>query len=277
MMCRFPAGRKSTFPVAVTLNRFFAPLFVFCLGILRFSLVHGGRRRRRRRCRRRRHRGSLRPSPGGRRRRRRFARRPASRRRRCILGFRGLRAGLGQERHLHPRPGHRDLVFDLGDLVQLLLDPLHHRAAVLLVRLFAAAEEDRDQDLIALQEHFLRLFQLGQQVVLARQRTQPHLLHLLDMLLRLRLILLLLLLVLVLAVVEQFANRRAGLRGHFHEIVAPLARDLQRLQGGHLAQHDPVLVHHFHPRYADAVIDPVLVARYRQLAPKRYSWRQRPS
>src|SRR5436190_1507866 len=44
-MCRLPAGRNNTLPVAVTLKRFFAPLFVFILGIfgfLRFSLGRGG-------------------------------------------------------------------------------------------------------------------------------------------------------------------------------------------------------------------------------------------
>src|SRR5204862_252367 len=81
---------------------------------------------------------------------------------------------------------------------------------------------------------------------------QPHFLDLLNVLLRLRLILFLLLLVFVLAVIEQLADRRTGLGGHFHEVEAALARDLQRLQGAHLAQHGSVLVHHFHPRNADA-------------------------
>src|SRR5262245_13906614 len=139
MMCRLPAGRNNTLPVAVTLKRFFAPLLVFILGTGLSSFGHGGRRRTRGRG-------------GGRRQGRRssssFASRGRRRRRRLRFRSRGLDSGLGQERHLHPRPGHRDLVLHFRDFVELLLDPLHHMAAVLLVSLLAAAEEDRDEDLI---------------------------------------------------------------------------------------------------------------------------------
>ena len=115
--------------------------------------------------------------------------------------------------------------FDLGDRLGVGLDALQHLPAELLVRHLAAAEAQRDLDLVAFLEEALDGAHLHVVVVIVDARAHLDLFDLDDLLLLARLGGLLLLLVFVFAVVEDLGDRRIG-----------VGRDLDQVEPGFVAR-----------------------------------------
>src|SRR5665213_1555048 len=93
------------------------------------------------------------------------------------------------------------------------------------MRHFAAAEAQRDLDLVALVEEALHLLHLGVVVVVIDRRAHLDLLDLDDLLLLARFGGFFLLFVFELAVVHQFDDGRLGFRGYLDEVEAFFFRD----------------------------------------------------
>ncbi len=132
--------------------------------------------------------------------------------------------------------------------------------AALRVGLLAAAEHDRDLDLVLALEEALDVTLLGVVVVLRDLRAE---LDLTDRDLLLMLaggLLLLRLLVLVLGVVEHTADGRARVGGDLDQVEVTLLRVLERVGRLHDADLVPVLADQANLGHADAVVDPGLVA-----------------
>src|SRR5579862_6081035 len=128
-------------------------------------------------------------------------------------------------RRLTRRQDHNDLaafetrlLFDLGDLQRIALDPVEQLVAEFLVGHFAAAEAQRHLDLVAFLEEALHGPHLHVIVVIVDHRPQFDFFDLDDFLLFARLGGFFLRLVFVFAEVEDLANRRAGVRSDLHQI-----------------------------------------------------------
>src|SRR4029077_9724375 len=123
----------------------------------------------------------------------------------------------------------------------------------------AAAEHDRDLDLVLALEEALDVTLLGVVVVLRDLRAELDLTNR-DLLLMLAGGLeLLRLLVLVLGVVEHTADGRTGLGGDLDEVEIALLRVPERVRSLHHADLAAVLADQAHFRHADTVVDPCLV------------------
>src|SRR6478735_1475220 len=236
------ALRRRIFPDPVTLNRFAAPRCVFTFGISGSScLGRGGVRHRCRGC-------------GG------------GCRRGCGCGgplvlLRGLRLLRGVQHHRHVAPvltrcrlDHRDLVHVGGELIEDL-------APELRVGHLAAAEHDRDLDLVSLTEELHDLLRLRRVVVDVDLRAVLHLLD--DDVRRLlaRLLAPLLLLVLPPPVIHDPAHRRSLVlaRADLDKIQLGLAHDGEGLGQWFDSELRPVLTDQQHLACADAVVDPGFV------------------
>src|SRR3984957_19407691 len=134
-------------------------------------------------------------------------------------------------RRLAWRQNHDDLaafetrfLFDLGDLCGIAFHPVEQLVAELLVGHFAAAEPQRDLDLIAFFEESLDRAHLHLVVVIVDHRPQLDLLDLDDLLLLARLGGFLLRLIFVFAEIEDFADRRDRIRRDLDQIEPGLLR-----------------------------------------------------
>ena len=166
-----------------------------------------------------------------------------------------------RQHHAHVAPFLQRLGLDHGEPVEVLEEPLQQRPAALGVGLLAAAEHDRDLDLVVLAQEALDVALLGLVVVVGDLRPQ---LDLADVDLRLVLagrLLLLLLLVLVLRVVEQAGDRRLRVRARPRPGRGRRSwARLQRFGGLDDAELLAVGADQAHFGHADALVDPRRVA-----------------
>ena len=139
-------------------------------------------------------------------------------------------------------------------------EPVQQRGATLGVRDLAAAEHDRDLDLVLAQQEPGDVALLGVVVVLRDLRAELDLADRDLLLVLARGLQLLRLLVLVLRVVEHAADGRAGVGSDLDEVEIALLRVRERLGGLHDSDLLAVLADEPDLGHADAVVDPGLVA-----------------
>ena len=146
-----------------------------------------------------------------------------------------LRSLFRREDYHDPPALHLWVLLEFGDRFQFLSEPLDEFEAFVDVGVFAAAEDDREDDLVFFRQELLGPIDLGHEVVVANLGAQPELLVLAVM--RVAFVLPLLLLVLELAVVHDPANGRFFLGRNFDKVQAGFAGTRERLDGFQNAEH----------------------------------------
>ena len=136
----------------------------------------------------------------------------------------------GGERAHQPPPHLLRRRLDLADGIEHFEDVPHDPLSLVDMCQFAAAEHDRNDDLVLVLEEALGLIDLEFDVVLARFRTQADFLDL--GVVNVRLVLLLLLLILELAEVHDPADGRLLVGSHLHQIQTGFPREAECLLRG---------------------------------------------
>ena len=165
----------------------------------------------------------------------------------------------GPEHHRHVAPVLDRALLDGADLGQLLGEAVEDHHAALGVRDLAAAEHDRDLDLVLVAQEALDMALLGLVVVLRDLRAELDLADRDLLLVLARLLELLGLLVLVLGVVEHAADGRARLGRDLHEVEIAFLRVAQRIGRPHDADLVSGLVDQAYLGHANAIVDPCRV------------------
>ena len=163
--------------------------------------------------------------------------------------------GLGRDDHDHAPAFHVGRDLDGRQIRRRLDHAVEDVHAGLRVRDLAAAEHDREPDLVAALEEAADMLHLEVHVVPFRLGTELDLLDLDGRRVLAGLLLLLGLLVLVLAVVHDAADRREGARRDLDEIQPLLLGQAQRLMGGHDARLRLFVDDDPHLGNPDAVVD----------------------
>ena len=161
--------------------------------------------------------------------------------------------------HHHLAPLHPGLRLDLGHLGGVLLDPVQQPGAELLVGHLAAAEAERDLDLVAFLEEALHRPHLHLIVVVVDHRPELDLLDLDDLLLLAGLGLLFLLLEPVFPVVQDLADRRHGVGRNLDQIETGLRGLAQCVCDGDGSEVGTVLVDQVNLANANVFIDALAV------------------
>src|SRR5256714_108900 len=162
---------------------------------------------------------------------------------------------LRRHHHRHLPPFHARELLDLGDFVEVVLDPHKHVHAELLVRQLAPAEPHRYFDLVALFDELVHAAHLDRVIVVIDARAQLDFLDLDDLLLLAGFVFFLLLFVFELAVIEDLADRRIGIRRYFDEIETGSGCHGERFTAPDDPHHLALLVDKAHANAADLVID----------------------
>src|SRR5262249_45273168 len=126
-------------------------------------------------------------------------------------------ASSGRQHHDHPAAPQAWLLLDLGELGRVVLDAIEELIAQLLVRHLAAAEAQRDLDLVTFLEEALHRAHLHVVIVVVDHRPELDLLDLDHLLFLAGFRRLLLRLVFVFAVIENFADGRGCIAGNLYE------------------------------------------------------------
>ena len=168
----------------------------------------------------------------------------------------GLR---GPEHHRHVAPVLDRPLLDGADLGELLGEAVEDHHAALGVRDLAAAEHDRDLDLVLVAQEALDMALLGLVVVLRDLRAELDLADRDLLLVLARLLELLGLLVLVLGVVQHAADGRPRLGRDLHEVEIAILRVAQRIGRPHDADLVSGLVDQAYLGHANAIVDPCRV------------------
>src|SRR6266568_2258523 len=185
----------------------------------------------------------------------------------------GVRARAGRDggrlfrrhHHDHLAAFHARELLDLGDRIEVILDPHQDIHAEILVRQLAAAEAHGDFHLVALADEADHAAHLDVVVVLVDAGAQLDLLDLDDLLLLARLVLLLLLLVFVFAVIEDLADRRLGARRDLDEVETGLIGHGERFVPGDYPDHTPLLIDEAYAGDSDFFIDARTFAGRREI------------
>jgi hypothetical protein len=125
---------------------------------------------------------------------------------------------LRREDHHDSSPLHLRRLLEFGDRLQLFLQALDQLVAFLGVSVFAAAEDDGEDDFVFLGQELFRAVDLGHQVMIADLGADPQLFVFAVM--RVAFVLPLLLLVLELAKIHDSANGRLLLGRDFDKVEA---------------------------------------------------------
>ena len=147
----------------------------------------------------------------------------------CLSNWPGEHGLRRAEHHRHVAAVLERALLDDAELGELLGEPVEDRDAALGVGHLAAAEHDRDLDLVLVAQEALDVALLGVVVVLRDLGAELDLADRDLLLVLARLLLLLGLLVLVLRVVEHAADGRLGLGRHLDEVEVALLRVAQRV------------------------------------------------
>ena len=150
---------------------------------------------------------------------------------------------------------HLRRLFELGDWLQFLLQALDQLVAFVGVGVFAAAEDDGEDDFVFLGQELFGAVDLGHQVVVADFRADAELFVL--AVVRVAFVLPLLLLVLEFAVVHDAANGRLLLGRDFHEVEAKFAGTLKGVDRFQDAKLIPFVSNDANGRIADLFVDPL--------------------
>src|SRR5215468_2878825 len=241
-MCRAYERLCLTLPDAVSLKRFFAARFDFIFGMLFSS----------------RPRGLAQPAAGA------VSALPIEREFLAGRGSRRLRrrhlahrlSRLGQQGHgEHAALGSR-VALRARQVRQVSEDTDQEFLTHLGVGDLAAAERDRELDLVLLLQERPSVLQLGEVVVILDLGTELHFLEMNDVLFLARDALALRLLVLELSVVHDAADRWARGRRNLDQIESPLLRHGQRVARGDDANLLSCVIDEPHLRNANALVDP---------------------
>ncbi len=135
----------------------------------------------------------------------------------------------GREDRRHPATLHPGRLVDLRDVLQFLDKAAQNVHPLILIDDVPAAKLDPGFDLVAVVEKSARVLRFEVEVVRVGMRPKTYFLHLHVLRLLTRFLLLLLELVPVLAVVDDFANRRAGRRRNLDQVEFIIACAPQRL------------------------------------------------
>src|SRR4029079_1661083 len=163
------------------------------------------------------------------------------------------------EHHDHVPPVERRLLLDLPELLHVGGETLEKSPTPLRMEVLPPPEHDRDLDLRPLVQEPDDMALLGLVVVVADLRSELDLLDVDRRLVLSRLLRALLLLVAPLAVVHDARHGRVGLFRHLDEIEILRVRVLERLFRVLDPDLLPVLADEPHPRYADLLVDPILL------------------
>ncbi len=142
---------------------------------------------------------------------------------------------LRREDHHDPAAVHLGRLLQFGAVFQFFLQALDQLEAFIDVGVFAATEDDADDDLVFLGQELFGAVDLGHEVVVADLRAHPELFVL--AVVRVAFVLPLFLLVLEFAVIHDAANGRLLLRRHLDEVKAHFASAGERVYGFENAEH----------------------------------------
>src|ERR1700722_1123806 len=170
---------------------------------------------------------------------------------------------LRRHHHGHLAAFHARRLFDLGHLVEPVLDAHQHAHADFLMRHLAAAEAHDHFHLVAFTDEFEHGAHLDVVVVIVDAGAELDLLDLDHLLLLARGVEALLLLVFVFAEIEDLADGGIGLGGDLDQIEGGFGGPGESLVTGDDADHVAALVHQAQTRRGDFVVDPRAVATRR--------------
>jgi hypothetical protein len=162
---------------------------------------------------------------------------------------------LRREDHYNPPTLHLRRLLELGDIGQLFRQTLDEFVAFVGMRVFAAAEDDGEDNFILLGQELFGAVDLGHQVVVANLGTNAELFVLAVM--RVAFMLPLLLLVLEFAEVHDAANRRLLLRRDFYEVEAEVFGTLQGFGSFEYAELITFVTDDANGRVTDLFVDPL--------------------
>src|SRR3954462_8985185 len=150
----------------------------------------------------------------------------------------------------HARP-HLDITY----VSQIFFQLLEEARAQFTVGHLASAKPDSGFHLVAARQPLARMLHAIAVVMQVRAGTKLHFLNSDDDLLLLGLVCFLFLLVLKLAEVDDFANRRIGIRRNFHQIHAPFTGHANRFACVHDAELLAIFSSYAHLRHANPFVD----------------------
>src|SRR6266576_4158723 len=162
---------------------------------------------------------------------------------------------LRRHHHRHLPSFHARELLDLGDFVEVVLDPHKHVHAELLVRQLAPAEPHRYFDLVALFDELVHAAHLDRVIVVIDARAQLDFLNLDDLLLFAGFVLFLLLFVFELAVIEDFTDGRIGVWRDLHKIEPGIGRHVERFVASDHSHHLTAFVDKTDAHHADLLVD----------------------
>ncbi len=152
-------------------------------------------------------------------------------------------------------PLHLGSDIDIGDIGQILDDPLDNFAAELLMGHLPAAKLDHRPDFRALEQELAEVLGLELEVMVVDLRPVAHLLKLRRLLLLFVLLLFLRDFVLVLAVIENTADRGTGVGRDFDKVEIEITGTLQRFTGRKNADLASIRTDQADRRNANAVVN----------------------
>ena len=150
---------------------------------------------------------------------------------------------------------HLWILFELGARLQLFRESLDQLEAFIHVRVFAATEDDGEDDLIFAGQEFFRSVDLGHQVLVADFWAEAE--FFVFAVMSVAFVLPLLLLVLEFAEIHDAANGRLLLGSDLDEVHAGVAGLLQSFDGFDNAQQGAILSDDTNRRNADLLVDPL--------------------
>src|SRR6516162_7658600 len=163
---------------------------------------------------------------------------------------------LGRYNHGHLPAFHPRHLLDLGDLVEIVSDAHQHVHPELLMRQLTPAEPHCHLHLIALLDEFDHAAHFNVVVVVVDAVAQFNLFNFDDFLFFARFVLFLLFFVFVLAEVEDFADRRVGVRRYLDKIEAGIGGHRKRFVTPDDSDHVAALVDEANAQDGDVFVDP---------------------
>jgi hypothetical protein len=170
------------------------------------------------------------------------------------------------DHHQHLSTFHARILLDLGDLSRIFLHAGEEVHTELTVREFAAAEAQRDLDLVAFADELVNCLHFGGIIMVIDVGTHLDLFDLLRLLALAGEVGLFLGLIFEFADVEEFRDGWIGVGRDFNQIETKLVRLLHRFLGVHHAQIFAIFVDHPHLWRLDEFVETRAIGGVRRLA-----------
>ncbi len=146
--------------------------------------------------------------------------------------------------HVDVTSSHLRVLIHMAHGIEVTLDLPSQLMPEFLVSHLTTTELKLDADLVSFRKEVFRVSDLDAVVVRINADTELHFLHLATLVVLVGFLLVLLLNVLVLAVIDNFAHRRFGIGGHFHQIQTALLRHTKSLMRRHHTELSVILAVH---------------------------------